>query len=181
MPRSALDHFIESVRSDWGPLSTALVQQCRAHLAALTLADPREDWLAALHSERPAARELHRDPVQGFMLLAHTETQGLYRPPHDHGRSWVVYAVQSGELEVRTYGKMVDDRGHVQLVQRDTHVLRPGAASAYLPGDIHDTHCLRETALLFRFTERDLHHEDQVEHQLTRFVEQDGEWTAPRP
>ncbi|MDT9600184.1 hypothetical protein [Sphingosinicella rhizophila] len=175
---SALDQFIANVRSDWGPISTTLVQRCRAHLAGLTLTDPRQEWLAALHSERPAARELHRDPAHGFMLLAHTETRGLYRPPHDHGRSWVVYAVQSGELEVSTYAKLLDANGQVQLVRRETNVLRPGAASAYLPGDIHDTRCSSETALLFRFTERDLRHEDQVEHKLTRFVERDGNWTT---
>jgi hypothetical protein len=34
--------------------------------------------------------------------------------------------------------------------------------------------------LLFRFTERDLRHEDQVERKLTRFVERDGHWTVPQ-
>jgi hypothetical protein len=113
------------------------------------------------------------------MLIAHTEQQGLYRPPHDHGRAWVVYGVQSGELEVGTYAKVSDAQGNVRLVRRDMHVLRPGEARAYLPGDIHDTRCLSETALLFRFTERDLRHEDQVEHKLTRFVARDGEWALP--
>ncbi|MBK7559914.1 MAG: hypothetical protein IPI54_17630 [Chitinophagaceae bacterium] len=101
------------------------------------------------------------------MLLAHTEQRDLYRPPHDHGRAWVVYGVQSGELEVATYAKLLDAAGKVHLVRRDMHVLRPGEARAYLPGDIHDTRCLSETALLFRFTERDLRHEDRVEQKLT--------------
>ena len=87
--------------------------------------------------------------------------------------------MQSGALEVGTYARVTDPSGRVRLVRRDTHVLRPGEARAYLPGDIHDTRCLSDTALLFRFTERDLRHEDQVEHRLTRFVECDGEWTAP--
>lgn len=181
MASSSLKKFIAGVQSDWAPISTAVVMNCRQHLAELTLADPAEEWLAALHAEQPTSRELNRDPTHGFMLLAHVEQQGLYRPPHDHGRAWVVYGVQSGELEVGNYVKVTDPGGIVRLVRRDMHLLRPGEARAYLPGDIHDTRCLSETALLFRFTERDLRHEDQIEHKLTRFVKRDGEWTVPGP
>jgi len=179
MPASALDRFIAAVRQDWAPISTQVVAKCRQHLAELTVADPDEEWLAELLAQKPAARELLRDSHHGYMLLAHTEQRGLYRPPHDHGRAWVVYGVQSGELEVGTYAKVIDAAGKVRLVRRDMHVLRRGEARAYLPGDIHDTRCLSETALLFRFTERDLRHEDRVEQKLTRFVDRDGEWTVP--
>lgn len=176
MTGTSLDRFVSAVQDDWGPISTPLVAQCRRHLDALGLADVYEDWLAELIAERPATRELHRDP-SGFMLLAHAEQQGLYRPPHDHGRAWVIYGVQSGELEIGTYAHVTDGEGD-RLVQRDTFVLRPGEARAYLPGDIHDTRCLTESALVFRFTERDLRHEDQVERRVTRFVERDGNWTV---
>ena len=179
MPSVSLDRFIAAIRDDWGPISTPLVAKCRQHLAELTLADPAEDWLADLHAEQPIACELLRDYAMGYMLLAHSEQSGLYRPPHDHGRAWVVYGVQSGELEVGTYAKVLDAAGRVRLVRRDMHVLRPGEARAYLPGDIHDTRCLSDKALLFRFTERDLRHEDQVKHKVTRFVERSGEWTVP--
>jgi hypothetical protein len=134
-----------------------------------------------LRAEQPATRELHRDKAHGFMLLAHTENQGLYRPPHDHGRAWVVYGVQSGELEVGNYAKIEGPDGEPRLVEIGRSILRPGQARAYLPGDIHDTRCLSETALLLRFTERDLRHEDQVERKVSRFVQRDGYWTLPRP
>jgi hypothetical protein len=175
--RTGLDRFVTALRADWGPLSSTLVARCRAHLDTLTASPETEDWLACLLAERPATRELHRE-ADSFMLLAHAERQGLYRPPHDHGRAWVVYGVQSGELEVGTYVKVADARGE-RLVQRDTIVLRPGEARAYLPGDIHDTRCRTDEALVFRFTERDLRHEDQVEHRVTRFIERDGEWFSP--
>jgi hypothetical protein len=181
MASHSLARFIAGVQSDWGPLTTGLVAQCRQHLAELTLADPAEPWLAGLHADRPVSRQLHRDPEHGFMLLAHAERRGLYRPPHDHGRAWVLYGVQSGELEVGTYVRVTGADGGIRLVRRDMHLLRPGEARAYLPGDIHDTRCLSDTALLFRFTERDLRHEDQIERKLTRFVERNGEWTVPRP
>lgn len=177
MTQSALNSFVAAVRADWGPIRSELVARCRKHVDDLCLAAETEDWLASLIAERPATRELHREP-NGFMLLAHTEQRGLYRPPHDHGRAWVVYGVQSGELEIGTYVKVADPRGQ-RLVRRDTNVLRPGEARAYLPGDIHDTRCLTESALVFRFTERDLKREDQVERSVTRFVDRGGEWFAP--
>mgnify|MGYP001015843236 CR=1 FL=1 len=179
MTGTALNRFVAAVRGDWGPITSELVAQCRAHLDALTAADPSEEWLASLLAERPSARELHREP-DSFMLLAHAENLGLYRPPHDHGRAWVAYAVQSGALEIGSYVR-VPDAGGDRLVRRDTMILRPGEARAYLPGDIHDTHCLTEDALVFRFTERDLRQEDQVERKLTRFVERDGAWRVPLP
>ena len=175
----SLNAFAEAVHSAWSPISTALVGECRAQLTALMRADPREQWLADLHAERPTSRELFRDPEHGFMLLAHTESAGLYRPPHDHGRAWVVYAVQSGTLEIGTYAKIMGADGVIRLVQRDLTLLRAGEARAYLPGDIHDTRCLADSALLFRFTERDLRREDLQEKQMTRFVECDGYWTVP--
>lgn len=181
MTTDSLETFAAAMRSVWGPLTSELVAACRHELEALMRAAPDEDWLAALLAERPASRELYRDRANGFMLLAHNENAGLFRPPHDHGRAWVVYGVQSGALEIRTYAKVVDPEGNVRLVLRETSLLEPGVAKAYLPGDIHDTRCLTESALLLRFTERDLRHEDQVERRLTRFVERDGYWTVPQP
>lgn len=179
MTGNSLEAFTAAIRSAWGPISSELVATCRRELEELMRAVPHEEWLAALLAERPASRELYRDPAQGFMLLAHTENEGLYRPPHDHGRAWVVYGVQSGALEIRTYARVEGPGGETRLVLRGTDIVEAGGARAYLPGDIHDTRCLTGTALLYRFTERDLRHEDQVERKLTRFVERDGYWTAP--
>jgi hypothetical protein len=89
----------------------------------------------------------------------------------------VVYALQRGEMEIGTYARVLDANGAVRLVQRDATLLRAGEARAYLPGDIHDTRCLRGPSLLFRFTERDLKQEER-EQRLTRYVERDGLWTV---
>jgi hypothetical protein len=181
MASNALETFIQGVRSAWGPLTTEVVAACRRELEALTAAPPSEPWLAELHASAPANRELYRDPEHGFVLLAHTEPAGLYRPPHDHGRGWVLYGLQSGGIEMGTYGRVEDAGGQVRLVERDRTLLVPGQAQAYLPGDIHDTRCLIGPALLFRFTERDLKVEDREAHQVTRYADRDGVWTpAPR-
>lgn len=177
MTKNSLETWIEDVRADWGPLDTALVAKCGAHLARLIRAPASEDWLAALHREAPARRELYRDPDHGFMLLAHTEQAGVYRSPHDHGRSWVIYAVQQGEVEMGSYGRIEGAAGRPRLVRRDSNLVRAGDVRAYLPGDIHDTLCVSGSALQFRFTERDLRREDE-EHHLTRYVERNGVWTT---
>jgi predicted metal-dependent enzyme (double-stranded beta helix superfamily) len=156
------------MRAAWGPLTTELVAESRRQIEKLLRASPSEAWLADLHADRPASRELYRDPDHGFMLLAHTEHAGLFRPPHDHGRGWVIYAMQQGEIEMRTYARVGDG-----LVQRDSALMRADQALVYLPGDIHDTRCVSESALLLRFTDRDLKAEDR----MTRYVDQGGVWT----
>ena len=179
MAGNSLKTFAEEVSSGWGPLTSELVAACRRNAEALARAPAAEDWLAALHREAPESRELHRDPAHGFVLLAHTELSGLYRPPHDHGRAWVIYAVQRGEIEMGTYARLRGPGGRMRLVKRDATVVRAGQVQVYLPRDIHDTRCVSDTALLFRFTERDLKKEDREERRVARYVARDGEWTDP--
>ena len=177
MPTNSLETFVEQVRSAWGPLTTELVTECQCYLTELLKTPASETWLAELHRTAPANQELYRDPEHGFVLLAHTEHNGLYRPPHDHGRGWVIYAMQHGEIEMRTYAPAEDPSGSIRLVQRNSTAVRSGQVQVYLPGDVHDTRCRSQSALLFRFTDRDLRVEDRVERRLTRYVEQSGVWT----
>jgi hypothetical protein len=181
MAKNTLEETMAAVSAIWGPLTTELAEASRLHIESLAKAPPEEPWLADLHRDQPASRELYRDPVHGFVLLAHVEKTGLYRPPHDHGRSWVIYAVQQGESEMGTYGRVEEGDGKVRLVKRNASLVRPGQVQVYLPGDIHDTLCVTGPALLFRFTERDLKKEDLIEHKVTRYVQQDGVWTVGRP
>ena len=78
-----------------------------------------------------------------------------------------------------TYGRVEGADGKARLVKRNATLVKPGQAQVYLPGDIHDTLCVSGPALLFRFTERDLKHEDAVEKRITRYVQRDGFWSAP--
>jgi len=177
MGKTALQSFTEGVRAEWGPLTTELAELCQMRMEKLLAAPAGEAWLDALHRDPPASEELHRDPDHGFVLLAHAEQAGLYRAPHDHGRSWVLYGIQSGEIEMGTYARIEDEDGAIRLVRRNTTLVRAGEAQLYLPGDIHDTRCVSDTALLFRFTERDLRTEDRQHRRLTRYVERQGAWT----
>lgn len=181
MQNGSFETFIKGVRRAWGPVTSDLVSECRRQATALVRAPLEEPWLAALHNDRAPNVELYRDPAAGFVLLAHTEHAGLYRPPHDHGRNWVMYAIQDGEVEMGSYGRVQDAEGRVRLVERDRTVLRAGDVRIYLPGDIHDTRCLSPSALLFRFTERDLRAEDPGRHPITRYAREDGVWTPAPP
>jgi hypothetical protein len=177
MPSHSLQTFVETIRDAWAPLTSEVVAASRIALQRLLRSENTEPWLASLHRDQPDREELYRDPDHGFILLAHTEHAGLYRPPHDHGRGWVVYGLQAGEMEMCTYAR-VDDENGVRLVKRDATRVLPGQALVYLPGDIHDTRCLSEDVLLFRFTDRDLRIEDRQEQRVTRYHQRNGVWTA---
>ncbi len=177
MDSGTLNTFIERTRAAFGPLTTEMVAAVRAELERLARAPSAEPWLRALHEEAPASKELYRDGTHGFVLLAHSEPADLYRPPHDHGRGWVIYALQRGAMEIGTYARMEEAQGRVRLVQRDTLTLRAGEARVYLPGDIHDTRCVSGPSLLLRFMERDLKAEHEA-HWVTRYVAGDGFWTV---
>lgn len=152
MNLTSLEIFIESVRKDWQGLSTRTVLKCRSLLADLAKTSSNEPWLAKIHTERPASIELYSDPEHGFKLLAHTEPQGLYRAPHDHGAGWVLYAPQYGEIEMTTYKQITSRNGKTHLVSRGADILTAGQCKVFLPGDIHDTKCLSNYLLQFRFT-----------------------------
>ena len=172
MKRNSLQRFTESASASWGPLTSELVANLRRHVEELVETPATDDWLSALREEAPENRELHRDPAHGFLLLAHAESPGLYRPPHDHGTGWVIYAVQRGETEMGTYARVHDASGKVRLVKRDSTVVRPGQVMVYLPGDIHDTRCTAGPLLLYRLTSCDLKNAN-----VTRYAQRDGVWT----
>lgn len=178
MSISTLEKVEKAIKTDWGPLSTQLIYDVSRHIQALLGTPADEAWLAELHASAPAKQELFRDSTDGYVLLAHSEPARLYRPPHDHGRGWVIYAVQHGEIEMGTYAKVIGANGKPQLVKRNATLVCAGQIQVYLPGDIHDTLCVTGPALLYRFADRDLRQEDVEEHQVTRYEKHDGVWTV---
>lgn len=172
MTGTALDFFAGRVRDKWGPLTSELIADCSARLAEVLQAPRTEAWLADLCLERPESRELYRDPVHGFVLLAHTEAEGRYRTPHDHGQSWVIYGVLQGAMEMSTYASVTEQDEGTRLVKRGSTLVRPGDVQVYLPGDVHDTLCVSGPAIQFRFTARDLRRETS----MIRYSDADGIW-----
>lgn len=108
------------------------------------------------------ALELHRDQENGFILLAYSESQGHYRIPHDHGEAWVAYAVASGEVEMGSYFKFGLPNGQHRLILKEREKLSSGETRIYFPGEIHDTRCLSEDAVILRLTSADLKEEERL-------------------
>jgi hypothetical protein len=171
MKQSSLINFIENIRQAWGPLDSDLIAKSQSLLQELAKAPTSEPWLSELRGDLGNSRELYRDPKHGFILLAHTEKRGLYRAPHDHGNGWVIYAVQNGEMEMRTYGHIQDLRDEANIVRRETYRMKAGESRVYLPGDIHDTRCVSDSVLMLRLTSCDLDAEKQ-HGRMHKYAEQ---------
>ena len=169
MKQHSLDKFIKNVRNSWGPFNAEMVMKFQNYLNEFVSEVDTKLLLKDLEETPQKSAELYRDPDYGFLLLAHVETEGLYRIPHDHGNCWVLYAVQSGEMEMRTYEKKIDEKGNTQITIRETYPVTKGKTRAYLPGDIHDTKCISPRVLMFRFTSCDLKNET-LAGKINRYV-----------
>lgn len=176
MHAHTLERALSTLHGSWGSPRTPLVTLARLQLETLVRAPRSEAWLASVLATDASDVELYRDPEHGFVLLSHLEEPGTFRPPHDHGEGWVVYAVLSGEVEMGTFGRVTDEAGRVRLVERDRAVLRPGDCRVYLPGDVHDSRA-RTTARLLRLTSCDLREEAST-GRLTRFSRVGDAWTS---
>lgn len=170
MNNNSLDHFIAEIKKAWGPLKTETVSKCRHLLEDLAKAPPTEEWLAKLLEKPEVNQELYRDNQHDFVLLAYTEKKDLYRTPHDHGTCWVFYVVQNGEMEMKTYKSITNQKGETNLVCRESYHLLPGQCRAFLPSDIHDTKCVSDSVLVFRLTSCDL----KKEYKEGRMIKYEG-------
>jgi hypothetical protein len=156
MKNNSLEHFIAEIKKIWGPLNSETVSKTRHLLSELAKTSPSENWLAKLLQKPEVNEELYRDPDHGFVLIAYTEKKDFYRGPHNHGTCYVFYAVQNGEMQMKTYLPITNQNGKMELVCRESYPVLPGQCRTYLPSDIHDTKCISESALLFRLTSCDL-------------------------
>lgn len=112
--------------------------------------------------------ELYKDEELGFVLTAYSETNETYRVPHNHGRGWVIYSVVEGAVEMGNYFNWEKTTGCSQLILKDKIILNSADVKIYYPGDIHDTKCLSENALILRLTSCDLKVEES-EGRMRRF------------
>lgn len=97
MQHNSLTQFIEKIREIWGPLNSNLLAKSQLLLEALAKVPDTERWLTAIQGDLSESRELYRDANYGFLLLAHTENEGMYRLPHDHGSGWVLYSAKKAK------------------------------------------------------------------------------------
>lgn len=170
MPQSSLDHFVNQVRRHWTGLNSETITRTHESLRELTSTPEKEPWLSEIHQLKPATKKLYQDPDQGFILLAHAERRGLYRPPHDHGAGWVFYAVQHGESRMTTYKAITFPNGATRLVSRGAFKMTNGHSAVFLPRDIHDTECCSDYLIQFRLTSSDFSREKE-EGRMIQYTE----------
>lgn len=153
--------FIEAMRSAWaaGQDATLPTRGQRLMEALLRETPPDERWSATLLAERPAARELHRDPDYGFIQMGHFYEAGYGGRPHEHGPHWVLYGVYRGTVDISTY-RRVDGgsgTGPTQLEVIETVRLTAGTVMPYLPGAIHSPRALDpQGSVVLRFLSADI-------------------------
>lgn len=145
----------------WGPLTTSLVSRSKELLEELIRNSSEEAWLKNLIEEAATKTVLYKDQKHGFLLLAHTEKNGTYRVPHNHGNGWVIYGIQSGEVAMGDYHQIIRPNGMLDLVKKDSYTMAHGSCKVYLPGDLHDTKCLTPSTLMFRLTSSDFQEEQK--------------------
>ena len=168
MSSDSLQQFIKEAQDGWSGLNSCTVVRLQQALERLAASCADEAWFRKIHDEKPETIELYRDGKWGFILLAHVERKGMYRPPHDHGSGWVFYILQHGETRIGTYQLVTDRQGHTSLVTRGDITKHPGECSVYLPGDIHDTECMSDYIVQFRLTSSDFAKE-KAEGRMTIF------------
>ncbi|MBQ95573.1 hypothetical protein [Erythrobacter aureus] len=168
MQSDSLQQFVKDAQEGWSGLNSDTVTRLTQALERLVANCGTEAWCRKIHEEKPETVELYRDEKWGFVLLAHTERKGLYRPPHDHGCGWVFYILQHGRNRIGTYRLVTDRQGHSSLVTRGDSTKHPGECSVYLPGDIHDTECMSDYIVQFRLTSSDFAKE-KAEGRMTVF------------
>lgn len=166
----AFSTYVDRLRSAWAVDDfPARGDACRRAMEAL-LASDDPAWAAAV--DRVAGGEpkveLYRDPVLGFVQMAHQYRAGHGSPPHGHGDGgWVVYGVQRGEVEIATYRP---SGGRPALAVDRSEVLRSGQARAYLPGELHSTRMVAGegpagTAVVLRLLSEDLSKLDRLRYE----------------
>jgi hypothetical protein len=153
--------FITDVRAEWAAGQDAtLPARCQQLLERLLREAPEDEpWIAGLLAERPAARELYRDPEFGFLQMGHFHPLGHGGAPHDHGPYWVLYGVYRGAIAINKYRRVDGSTapGPTELEVIETAHLGPGTVIPYLTGEIHTPRALAvQGSVVMRFLSADV-------------------------
>lgn len=158
-----LTRFVSRLRDIWDDgRDPGLPARAQAAMETfLRTARRDEPWLHQLFAENRQAKEVYRDPDQGFILMGHFQRPGHDRNPHDHGPHWVLYGVYAGATDITTWRRQDDGRtpGRASLAAEETVHLTPGTVCLYPRGAIHSVKAPEpapQPTLVFRFLSADL-------------------------
>ena len=158
-----LSEVIKKVKLSWDSMSIESLKEIQDLVSELS-----KQSIEINSDQMLNGVELYKDNEHGFILYAYSEQKDTYRRPHNHGRGWVVYAVVSGEIEMGNYINWIKTDEISNLMLKNSEIIRSGQAKIYYPGEIHDTRCISENAIILRLTSCDLRVED-MEGRMLRF------------
>ena len=120
----------------------------------------------------PGVRQIFRDPVLQFCVLAYSMTEPRTSPPHDHGESWAIYGQAAGHTDMTIWSAQGGSIAPVRSFR-----LEPGQAGLF---DVREIHSIQYTegAKFVRVTGVDLSQETRrvfdLETGTVREIEQVG-------
>jgi hypothetical protein len=157
-----IENAVKDIKKSWEELSLGSIEKMNSRIAALSSDPEIQSYLQEVTRDLPKGVEIHRDQTEGFILLAYSEVKATYRAPHNHGKAWVIYAVVSGEVEMGTYINFPRANGEDRLILKSRETLKSGDTRIYDSGEIHDTFCTSDNAVLLRLTSSDLREEEKA-------------------
>ena len=82
---------------------------------------------------------LYEDPELGFCICGHVYETAAHGGPHDHGSSWAIYGLATGDTEMTDWRIVKKGEGdEPTLVEpAKTYVLKPGDSHFYDVGVVH--------------------------------------------
>jgi hypothetical protein len=170
--KTKIDATVTEMRARWKNLTMDSIRDIQDLIKNLGQDPDVKGALQEATRDLPKGLELYRDPAEGYILLAYTEARGTYRMPHNHGDAWVIYAVVDGQVDMGCYFNATGADGSNHLVLKSQETLQAGDTRLYLPGEIHDTRCISESAVILRLTSLDLKSEE-AGGRMKRFVRED--------
>lgn len=158
-----IDDVVSKIKKSWNSMDMNSLEEIQRLIGEIALEgiDKNQDYSGK-------GIELYRDKELGVIITAYSETKDTYRIPHNHGNGWVIYSVIEGFVEMGNYFNWKKSPDQSQLILKDKIILSCGDVKVYYPGDIHDTKCISEEALILRFTSCDLKVEE-AEGRMKRF------------
>ena len=113
----------------------------------------RDEEFVAKHLTREQCKPrkvLYEDPELGFCICGHVYEGGANSGPHDHGSSWAIYGVASGDTEMTDWKIVKKGQGdEPTLVEPErSYMMKPGDAHFYDVGDVHSPRREHSTKLV---------------------------------
>lgn len=136
----------QALKADSGPKG----KQAVCALVSKALVD--KDFVAKhLTADQCRPRKvLYEDPELGFCICGHVYETAAGGAPHDHGSSWAIYGLATGDTEMTDWRIVKKGSGESPtLVEPEkSYVLKPGDAHFYDVGVVHSPNRMGLTRLI---------------------------------